>query len=86
MSASVTKPSHMEKVELRGPKVHTILSQLGEWLPNAKFERDGKVEKCADADLDHYCRPLFDELDILSKENRSSPMQQSILSKILASA
>ena len=67
MSAPVAKSFHMEKVDLSRPKVHTILSQLGEWLPNAKFERDGKVEKCADADLDHYCRPLFDELDILSK-------------------
>lgn len=67
MSTSVTKSVHMERIELSGPKVHTILSQLGEWLPNAKFEVDGKVEKCADAELDHYCRPLFIELDILTK-------------------
>ncbi|KAF7908137.1 uncharacterized protein EAF01_003892 [Botrytis porri] len=67
MSTPVTKAFHMEKVELSGPRVDAILSQLGEWLPNAKFELDGKVEKCADAELDHRCRPLFIELDILRK-------------------
>ncbi|KAF7867280.1 hypothetical protein EAF04_005363 [Stromatinia cepivora] len=67
MSVPVTKALHLERVELSGFRVDAILSQLGEWLPNAKFDLYGKVEKCADAELDHRCRPLFIELDILKK-------------------
>jgi len=66
-AAQASQASHMERVELSGPKVDAILSQLGEWLSEAKFEVDGKVEKCADAELDQHCLPLFMELNILKK-------------------
>lgn len=67
MSAPVTQASHLERVELSSAGVHGILSQLGEWLPEARFEVDGKIEKCADMELDQRCRPLFVELGILKK-------------------
>ncbi|PQE24979.1 hypothetical protein CJF31_00011379 [Rutstroemia sp. NJR-2017a BVV2] len=72
MSVSATQAQHLERVELSGSKIDTILSQLGEWLPNAKFDLDGKVDKCADAELYQRCLPLFIELGILTKARRIS--------------
>ncbi|KAF7907347.1 uncharacterized protein EAF01_004934 [Botrytis porri] len=67
MSVPVAPVQHLEKVELSGSKIDIILSELGEWLLNAKFDLGAKIDKCADTELGQRCQPLFDELGLLSK-------------------
>ncbi|TGO89190.1 hypothetical protein BPOR_0121g00170 [Botrytis porri] len=70
MSVPVAPVQHLEKVELSGSKIDIILSELGEWLLNAKFDLGAKIDKCADTELGQRCQPLFDELGLLSKARR----------------
>ncbi|KAM3066406.1 hypothetical protein ACMFMG_012096 [Clarireedia jacksonii] len=67
MSASDALLQHLERVELSGSEIDVILSKLGEWLLNAKFDLDRKVDKCIDTELHRQCLPLFIELDKLKK-------------------
>jgi hypothetical protein len=76
MSVSVAQVQHLERVELSGSKIDVILSELGEWLLNAKFDLDAKVDKCADTELGQRCLPLFDESGILPKARRSFSLLQ----------